>query len=231
MDYSSPILMMPQRVKPDFAPPQPGAPAATAAQDPPPRIGPNSVIQTLRALAELEPPEVSRLVQERAELPDTAPKHMIPEAWFVRLVQALRATLPADRAEAVLRRSGAYTAEYVSQNRIPAPLRGLFRVLPARLAIPLLLSAFRRHAWTFAGGGHFHVEGAYPGTIVLDGCPTCRADTADPALGHAGAYYEAAFEGLLRLASRDVRVREVACQASHAPLCRFQIGEHSCASS
>jgi len=191
------------------------------------RIGPNSVIQTLRALRELEEAQVASDVPARAALPESWPEGMIPEAWFVRLVRALRETLPAGRSEAVLRRSGAYTAEYVSQHRIPALFRGLLRLLPSRLGIPLLLAAFRRHAWTFAGAGRFSTEGGFPGpgpgTIVLEDCPTCRSDTANLSLPHAGAYYEAAFEGLLQLAARNVRVREVACQASRAPCCRFQI--------
>lgn len=202
------------------------------------RIGPNAVIQTLRALRERESPEVARLVPVRAELPEAWPEGMIPEAWFVRLVEALRATLPAERAEAVLRQSGAYTADYVGRHRIPALFRALLRLLPARLGIPLLLTAFRRHAWTFAGSGRFQAEGAFPGTIVMQGCPTCRAEAAAPAAGHAGAYYEAAFEGLLRLAAAGVRVREVSCQGGHAALCRFEIslkdpalGEPPCASS
>ncbi len=187
------------------------------------RIGPNAVLQTLRALHELETPEAARRVEARAALPEIPTSSMIPEDWFVRLVTSLRETLPAERAEIVLRRSGRYTASYVSQHRIPAPFRALLRLLPGRLGIPLLLAAFRRHAWTFAGAGRFTAEGGYPGTIVLDGCPTCRTALRERAPGHAGAYYEAAFEGLLRLAADDVCVREVACQAHHAPLCRFQI--------
>lgn len=212
------------------------APAAESL--PVARIGPNAVLQTLRALREREPPEVARLVAARAALPEPWPEGMIPEAWFIRLIQALRATLPAERAAAIFRQSGAYTAEYVSRHRIPALFRALLRLLPARLGIPLLLLAFRRHAWTFAGGGRFQAEGAFPGTIVLQGCPTCRAEVTAASSGPAGAYYEAAFEGLLRLAARGVRVREVACHASHATPCRFQImleepaaGESRCASS
>jgi divinyl protochlorophyllide a 8-vinyl-reductase len=187
------------------------------------RIGPNSLLQTFRALRELEGEEAARAIPARAGLPEAWPDGMIPEAWFVQLIQAVRETLPGPRAEAVLRRSGTYTADYVGQNRIPAPFRGLLRVLPGRVGIPLLLAAFRRHAWTFAGAGRFSAEGSFPGTILLDGCPTCRAETTGAVHGHAGAYYEAAFEGLLGLAARRVRVREVACQADHAPQCRFEI--------
>jgi divinyl protochlorophyllide a 8-vinyl-reductase len=125
----------------------------------------------------------------------------------------------------------------VAAHRIPGPFRRLLRALPARLAVPLLLKAFARHAWTFAGRGRFTVEGAYPGTIRLEDCPTCR----EPIRGaRGGAYYEAAFAGLLRIAAPDVSVREIACLTQGAPACRFRIhlrataptpGDSSCASS
>jgi len=187
------------------------------------RIGPNSVLQTLRALGELELPEVVSLVVARARLPEALPAGMIPEVWFVQLVQALRETVPPARSEAVLRRSGTYTAAYVRGNRIPAPIRWVLQLLPRRLAVPLLLKAFDRHAWTFAGAGRYSVEGPFPGTLLLDGCPTSRAEAAALGEGASCGYYEAAFEGLLGLASPGVRVREVACQALGSPRCRFQI--------
>jgi divinyl protochlorophyllide a 8-vinyl-reductase len=197
---------------------------ARAAHSAAPRIGPNSLLQTLRALRELEAPDLAAQVPASAELPETWPEGMVPEVWFARLVTSLREALPRERSESVLYRSGSYTADYVGQNRIPAPFRALLRILPARLGVPLLLAAFRRHAWTFAGAGRFSVEGSFPGTIVLDGCPTCRKETSARIVeGRAGAYYEAAFEGLLSLAARGVRVREIACQARGEPLCRFQI--------
>jgi len=188
----------------------------------PARIGPNAVSQSLRALRELESPDVVCAVVARAHLPEDWPEGLIPEGWFVRLVHALRQTLPAERAEAILRRSGRYTADYVGRRRIPKVFRLLLAVLPARLALPLLLGAFRRHAWTFAGSGSFRVEGPFPGTIVLDGCPTCRPEAAaQPPQG--GAYYEGAFTGLLQLAAGAVHVREVACRTRGPAPCRFRI--------
>ncbi|HKL63817.1 MAG TPA: bacteriochlorophyll 4-vinyl reductase [Woeseiaceae bacterium] len=188
---------------------------ATAA-----KIGPNAVLQTLRAIAELEGTACYEAVARGAALPATDADHMIPEAWFVRLVQSLRRELPWARSEAVLRRAGEYTADYVSGNRIPGLFRRLLRVLPPRLAVPLLLAAFRRHAWTFAGGGRFDTRGRYPGDILLSACPTCRHGPEPTA---AGAYYEAAFQGLLRLAADGVRVHETACEARGDECCRFSI--------
>ncbi|MEJ2604949.1 MAG: bacteriochlorophyll 4-vinyl reductase [Gammaproteobacteria bacterium] len=211
-------------------------PAAHSAATTEAMIGPNAVLQTLRAAAELEGIEYYATLAGRAYLPATDLESMIPEAWFVRLVEALRATLPWPRSEAVLRRAGEYTADYVAENRIPALFRQALHVLPPRLAVPLLLTAFRRHAWTFAGAGRFSAEGRYPGCIVLSGGPTCRHA---PHNEQAGAYYEAAFQGLLRLAAPRITVREVACQARGDAECRFALqtegvtarGENPCVSS
>jgi divinyl protochlorophyllide a 8-vinyl-reductase len=203
-------------------------PAAAA-----PRIGPNSIIQTLRALQQLESPEVLTEIKRRAQVPEALPPGMVPEVWFVQLVRAVRATLPADRASKVLHLSGTWTAAYVSKNRIPAPVRAFLAVAPRRLAVPMLLKAFAKNAWTFAGAGRFSTAGGFPGTILLEGCPTARAESQPPADDCSCSYYEAAFEGLLSLAIHPVHVREVACQSRGAAACRFQInlGEPPCASS
>jgi divinyl protochlorophyllide a 8-vinyl-reductase len=193
---------------------------------PVPRIGPNSVLQTLRALEESESPEVVGRVRRVVAPPGDWPPGMIPETWFTAVVRAIRADLPVSRSEDVLRRAGQYTAAYVGQRRIPAAFRRLLRVLPPRLSVPLLLVAFQRHAWTFAGNGQFSFRGPFPGSLTLAGCPTCRPASGAEFEGPAGAYYEAAFEGLLRLAAPGLRVREAACQAMHAPLCRFEISFH-----
>ena len=185
------------------------------------RIGPNAVIQTLRALDELER-TVATEIANAADVAKIAgwPEGLIPEAWFVRLVRATRTVLPEPRAEAVLRRAGVRTAEYVATHRIPRAVRWGLGVLPRRLSIPLLLSAFRAHAWTFAGSGEFEAGRGWPPTILLTGSPTCRAVSRTST---AGGYYEAAFEGLLRLADPTVGVRELECVAQGAPRCLFQI--------
>ena len=201
------------------------------------RIGPNSVLRTLEALGDFVDAAAAEHAARAASLPPELPGSLIPEAWFVRLVREVRCQHPAERSERVLREAGIRTGAYVTANRIPAPFRLLLRFLPARLAIPLLLRAFRHHAWTFAGSGRFRVEGPFPGTIVLEGAPTCRdGDGPDP----SGSYYEAAFETLLDLAAPGIRVREVACTAGGAPACRYRLqipgnarpaGDPSCASS
>lgn len=185
-----------------------------------PKIGPNSVLQTVAALCEISGPEAARELSHRAGLPDPWPEGMIPEAWFVRVIDELRGMVPEGTAESVLARSGELTGAYVSANRVPGVFKLLLRVLPARLGLPLLVRAFRRHAWTFAGGGHFESRGPFPGTLVLDDPPTARS--APPA-GCACGYYEAAFQSLLTLAVPGVTVRETQCRADGASACHFRI--------
>jgi divinyl protochlorophyllide a 8-vinyl-reductase len=193
---------------------------AGAVPDVQAEIGPNAVIQTLRALRQLEGPELEARVFAAAGIPEREPGAMIPESWFLRLVRSLRAELPADRAAAVLRLAGRYTADYVACHRIPVLFRKLLGILPRRIGVPMLLAAFRRHAWTFAGSSGFSVNGAFPGAIMLDDTPTCREAAG---LAESGSYYEAAFAGLLGLAAPGTRVIESACRAQGSERCRFDI--------
>ncbi len=188
------------------------------------QIGPNSVTRTLEAIIERGYPSEARRIAAEVGLPDSIPDRLIPEAWFVALTCAVRDHFDAGVAEEILADSGARTARYVAAHRIPAPIRFVLRVLPGRVALPLLLRAIERHAWTFAGSGRFAVEGSPPRYLVLENAPTCRLEACGesgwcPEAG--GAYYAAAFEGLLRLADDRVRVREEECALEGAFACRF----------
>jgi len=184
------------------------------------KIGPNSVMRTLQAVEESYGPALAGELNRRAALPSNRWNSLIPEEWFLSVIRELRGLLPVTESEAMLRRAGALTGEYVRENRIPAVFRGLLAMLPARLAVPLLLRAFRRHAWTFAGSGRFRFEGRHPSTLVLEGSPTCRVPGGTE---RSGSYYEAAFETLLALAAPGIRVRESSCQAAGDPACRFEL--------
>ena len=142
------------------------------------RIGPNAVLQTLRATRARCGESRAAELRRALGLPDPLPPGMIPEAWFVAAVRWLRHHLPGD-SEAILALSGGYTGDYVTANRIPGPFRALLRALPSRLAVPLLLRAFRHHAWTFAGSGAFRrlLELAAPGIRVRE--TACQAEGHD----------------------------------------------------
>jgi divinyl protochlorophyllide a 8-vinyl-reductase len=177
-------------------------------------------MRTLQAVEESYGPAMAGELHRRAALPSNRWDTLIPEEWFLSLIRELRSLLPSAEADAMLRRAGALTGEYVQENRIPMIFRRLLAALPPRLAVPLLLQAFRRHAWTFAGSGRFRFEGRHPSTLVLEGSPTCRLPGGTD---RSGSYYEAAFETLLSLAAPGIRVREVSCQAAGDPACRFEL--------
>ncbi len=181
------------------------------------------MLQALRAVAEVSDEATVERLRVKAGIPLARPTSLIPEEWFVRLVDAIREDRPDD-AEALLARAGRYTADYVSAHRIPRPFKALLKALPDRWAVPLLLWAFRRHAWTFAGSSAFRVESADDGKdrtgrwhLYLDTCLTCRR----PGDAAGGSFYAAAFEGLLRLASPHIHVREVTCRRLGADVCCF----------
>ncbi|MEM6533907.1 MAG: bacteriochlorophyll 4-vinyl reductase [Myxococcota bacterium] len=180
------------------------------------RIGPNAVIQTLGALRVLEGATLAEALRTEADLPDPIPLQMIPERWFLDLVHHVRRVLPRDRAEAVLNRSGYGTADYVARNRIPSLVRLAFKILPRQIAVPLLLRAIRKHAWTFVGAGRMRL---LPSAIELADCPTCR-ESGQP---FSGGYYAAAFQRLLVLADPRIRVRETECVARGHGACIFTL--------
>ncbi len=122
------------------------------------RIGPNALIQTVRALQEICGRAEATAILERgqqAHLIDYTPTDMVPEADFQALVLLLTTHLGVEQATHVLRLSGQYTAHYLLHHRIPRPFQQLLKVLPRRLALALLLFAIRKNAWTFVGSGTF----------------------------------------------------------------------------
>ncbi|WP_051013526.1 putative photosynthetic complex assembly protein PuhE [Pararhodospirillum photometricum] len=188
------------------------------------RIGPNAVIQVVRALRELGGPGDLERVFAAADLGrylQSLPDHMIPEQEVTGLHHALREVLDPQLCERISRRAGQTTAEYLLANRIPKPIAFVLKRLPPALAARTLLGAIGRHAWTFAGSGHFSFEAGTPVRIRIQGSPLCRSIRAD---APACAYYTATFEGLFRaLVSPTSTVVETACGAMGAQACVFEI--------
>jgi divinyl protochlorophyllide a 8-vinyl-reductase len=197
----------------------PGEERSAGSEDVP-RIGPNSLIQTRRALEELHGARTARVLYRWAGCPE-APEEMVAETHFVRLVVAVRGGLGAEDAARVLARSGHHTARYVHDNRIPRLVRRGVDLLPTGIGLRMLLGGIRRHAWTFVGGGTFEAIWGDPPEIRIHGCPTCRGFQLDRP---GGDFYAAAFQSLLgRLLKCAVRVEERDCVARGDSTCSFTI--------
>jgi divinyl protochlorophyllide a 8-vinyl-reductase len=187
------------------------------------RIGPNAVTRVAEALVAVRGAGAARPIFERAGLAHrlgTPPERMVDEAEVIALHAALRESLPPGEAAAIAWEAGRRTADYLLAHRIPKPMRAVLPRLPARLAAWILLSAIGRHAWTFAGSGHFAVLPGGPVRFSIAGGPLARGvRAAVPACG----YYAATFEGLFRaLVHPATRVVETDCEACGGPACVFE---------
>ena len=188
------------------------------------RIGPNAIIQTAEALRLLLGEEAARRVFAAARLEAhlaAPPADMVDEAEVTRLCRALRTVLDDDAARAVSTKAGQLTAAYLLAHRIPSAAQRVLRLLPARLASRALTRAISAHAWTFAGTGIFTARPGRPTIYEISHCPLCRGHHGDHAVCD---FYAATFETLFKtLVHRDARAREIACQATGAAACRFEI--------
>ena len=185
-------------------------------------IGPNAVTRLAEALADRAAAErVFGAAGLRRYLADP-PTRMVPDEEVARLHAALRRELGGATAAAIGDRAGRLTADYLLANRIPRAAQRLLGLLPARLALGLLLRAIGQHAWTFAGRGRFswRREG---GDFVLSlaGGPVGRDAKADaPVCAYYAATFERLFQAILR---KPVMVVETACEATGAPACEFTV--------
>jgi divinyl protochlorophyllide a 8-vinyl-reductase len=184
-------------------------------------IGPNAILQLIAVLDRYEGRAFRDQLFSDAGVdlppPDAG---MWPETEAAAVHRALRARLPR-RAPGLLTLSGRAVADYILQHRIPAPARLLIRLLPGPLGARLLAHAIDRHAWTFAGSGRFSIASHKPLTFEITHNPLIADETAAFPLCH---WHRAVFERLFRvLVWRRAEVREVACAAMGAAVCRFVV--------
>ncbi len=187
----------------------------------PAKIGPNAAIQLFAAIEAARGADAARTVAQAADCEDWLdhpPTEMVSEIPVIRLFRTLEALFPED-APAIEADAGRRTADYIIANRIPAFARVILKLLPARLAGPMLARAIERHAWTFCGSG----------TVTVHAGPPCRFEIADNPLTSgvraerpACVWHAAVFTRLFQtLVHPKVGFREEACCASQAAGCVF----------
>lgn len=188
------------------------------------RIGPNAITRVAEVLRELLGADGTASVFSAAGISHhlaRPPESMVDEAEVARLHRALRAALGTARAREVGAEAGRRTADYLLAHRIPRAVQWLLRHLPARIAARVLVAAIARHAWTFAGSGRFGVVRWTPLQLRIAGNPLCRELRATEPVCD---FYSATFERLFRvLVHPHARARELACEATGAPACVFEL--------
>jgi divinyl protochlorophyllide a 8-vinyl-reductase len=188
------------------------------------RIGPNAITRVADALEHQRGRPVATEVFALAGLSGyllDPPSEMVDEEEARRLHAILRSMLGDGAAGAVSREAGVATAEYLLAHRIPKPVQGLLRALPAPLACRVLLATIRRHAWTFAGSGRFEASAGRPALLTIRDNPLCRGLTSEVPVCD---YYAATFEHLFReLVHPATCVTELSCEARGDDACRFEL--------
>lgn len=178
-------------------------------------VGPNAILQMAAALCAEGGETLAREVFGRAGIApmlDVPPASMVAESDAARLHRAVAATLEPERAAAVARESGRLTGEYILAHRIPAGARRMLRALPAAVSGPMLLTAIRRHAWTFAGSGR----------VTTGKRPMMLGIAANPLATPGCPWHRAVLQTLFRsLVAGDMTVEEAGCCARGAAACRF----------
>ena len=187
-------------------------------------IGPNAVTRLAQALAARKGEEILRAVFEKAGLETylaAPPVRMVDELDVAALHAAMINLVGPLAAADVSAEAGRLTGDYLLANRIPRLAQILLRLMPNPLAARILVRAVARHAWTFAGSGHFSYSFAPGLTLRLEGSPISRyLHTDEPACSYFAATFERIFSAML---GPQVRVTEIACTAAGAEACVFRV--------
>ena len=160
------------------------------------KIGPNALIQTVHVLqAQASPDEVAAVLHacglERllTEMPST----MVDEQEFFDLADTLAAQRGVTETQAILREAGRLTGDYLLTHRIPRPFQRLLHLMPRRAAMKLLMTAIRKHAWTFVGSGDFtYTLGRRPQLTIA-----CSSNVTSAVCGFYGGTFECLFQTLV----------------------------------
>lgn len=183
-------------------------------------IGPNAILQLLPVIERWGgASSVAQMLADADLAGAPGGTGMIPEVDAARLHRQLRHTA-SDHAPRLAAEAGIRTADYILAHRIPKAVQFGLRALPARAAAGMLSGAIRRHAWTFAGSGRFHVLD--PWMFEITDNPLIRGETSGTCLCH---WHASVFERLYQsLVSPRSRCQEVICGAMKGQgACRFQL--------
>jgi len=188
------------------------------AANPDGKVGPNAVTQVAAALRAFGGEALAARVFGAAGLQHVLaapPERMVDQDLAACLHDALRLTLEPREATQIAAEAGRRTADYLLGHRIPRAAQLVMRILPARLAAPILLKAMASNAWTYAGTGQVR---------TLSG-RICVLEIIDNPLAQPGCpWHVAVFEGLFRaLVAKGAQVNHSETRVEGLATSRFDI--------
>lgn len=149
------------------------------------------------------------------------PAALVDEREVAALHRTLRQQLGPACARAVTRAAGRRTADNLLAQHVPEPLRRLSRHLPCSLVARLLLLTLQHDPWRLAGTGAFVAVYGRPMRLGLANNPLCQRQRNEAPICD---FLAGTFEQLCRsLIDPRSTVREIACEASGAPACIFEM--------
>ena len=183
----------------------------------PAKIGPNSIIQTVKALeAKYGKAEAdARLtVAGHGHLIGNLPSEMVEEKKFHNLVKSLDKELDSSVFAELLNDSGQRTAGYLLKVRIPGFFQKLLKPLTPKLAFKLLFFAISKNAWTFVGSGDF--------SYTTGKTPVITVKITYPTIPVVGNFYLGTFTKLLKeLVNPDTKIEASITGESENITCRY----------
>jgi divinyl protochlorophyllide a 8-vinyl-reductase len=186
------------------------------------RIGPNAIIQMGAAVtARLGPVAWADMLSSAglSHYIAGAPESMVDEGEVVALHRALRSSISTPLRREIAYEAGLLTGDYILAHRIPKPAQWVLKALPRRLAARVLTSAIAKHAWTFAGSGHFRAISTTPLVLEIEDNPLCRGEASAVPMCD---YYAGTFTRLYcALVDPRMRIEEIACGGMTGGACRF----------
>jgi divinyl protochlorophyllide a 8-vinyl-reductase len=187
------------------------------------RIGPNAIIQLAAAVTTRLGPDAWADMLGKAGLSqylDRLPETMVDEREVVALHRTMRSSVAAHLRQEIAYEAGLRTGDYILANRIPKPAQWLLKALPQQLAARALTSAIAKHAWTFAGSGHFRAVSTSPLVLEIEDNPLCRGEASCVPMCD---YYAGTFTRLYgALVDPCMTIEESSCASMTGGTCRFE---------
>lgn len=182
-------------------------------------VAPQIVIDVLEAVESQIGRQARTAVMADADIQRLpGPTEPVPEMRAHRSHRAVRRLFPEDSAR-VMNVAGRASGDGLMLKQLSSRAQSMLTGGPWTVAAWLLGRWAKQNSWTFAGSAVFTPVNGLEFDLV--GNPLIRDETANAPMCQ---FHEALFERIFqRLVDPNLVCREIACQATGAPSCRFVV--------